>query len=109
MRIASSGEYALLAVDLPARRAVLLPVQASALHLHAHRARGAGDYLHRRLDVARVQVGHLRLGDLAHLLLAEAADLVLFGSDEPFSRFSASLISTAAGGVFVMKVNERSS
>ena len=32
-----------------------------------------------------------------------------FGSDEPFSRFSASLIRTAAGGVFVMNVNERSS
>src|SRR6266567_4437531 len=32
-----------------------------------------------------------------------------FGSPEPFSRFKASLISTAAGGVLVMKVNERSS
>ena len=32
-----------------------------------------------------------------------------FGSAEPFSRLSASLISTAAGGVFVMNVNERSS
>jgi hypothetical protein len=32
-----------------------------------------------------------------------------FGSGEPFSRFSASLIRTAAGGVFVMNVNERSS
>src|SRR4029077_11965085 len=32
-----------------------------------------------------------------------------FGSPEPFSRFNASLISTAAGGVFVMNVNERSS
>src|SRR5919197_2147949 len=32
-----------------------------------------------------------------------------FGSPEPFSRFSASLISTAAGGVFVMNVNDRSS
>src|SRR5256714_13285077 len=32
-----------------------------------------------------------------------------FGSAEPFSRRRASLISTAAGGVFVMKVNERSS
>src|SRR5436305_14774189 len=32
-----------------------------------------------------------------------------FGSPEPFSRLSASLISTAAGGVFVMNVNERSS
>src|SRR5919198_142923 len=32
-----------------------------------------------------------------------------FGSPEPFSRFSASLMSTAAGGVFVMNVNDRSS
>src|SRR4029079_6870876 len=32
-----------------------------------------------------------------------------FGSAEPLSSRSASLISTAAGGVFVMKVNERSS
>src|SRR5262249_23580370 len=34
---------------------------------------------------------------------------VRFGSAEPFSRLSASLIRTAAGGVFVMNVNERSS
>jgi len=32
-----------------------------------------------------------------------------FGSDDPFSSPSASLIRTAAGGVFVMKVKERSS
>ena len=31
------------------------------------------------------------------------------GSPEPFSRFAACLMSTAAGGVLVMKVNERSS
>src|SRR5581483_5837064 len=35
--------------------------------------------------------------------------LSLFGSAEPFSSLSASLMRTAAGGVFVMKVNERSS
>src|SRR6266852_181356 len=34
---------------------------------------------------------------------------VRLGSPEPLSRRSASLISTAAGGVFVMKVKERSS
>jgi hypothetical protein len=34
---------------------------------------------------------------------------VRFGSDEPLSSPSASRMSTAAGGVFVMKVNERSS
>src|SRR5688500_12290597 len=32
-----------------------------------------------------------------------------FGSAEPFSRLRASLIRTAAGGVFVMNVNDRSS
>ena len=35
--------------------------------------------------------------------------LFLFGSAEPFSIPSASLMSTAAGGVFVMNVKERSS
>ena len=35
--------------------------------------------------------------------------LFRFGSAEPFSSPSASLISTAAGGVFVMNVKERSS
>ena len=35
--------------------------------------------------------------------------LFRFGSAEPFSIPSASLIRTAAGGVFVMKVNVRSS
>src|SRR4029078_12976944 len=35
--------------------------------------------------------------------------LARFGSPEPLSRFRASLISTAAGGVLVMNVNERSS
>src|SRR4249920_4179867 len=35
--------------------------------------------------------------------------LVRFGSPEPLSSRSASLIRTAAGGVFVMNVNERSS
>ena len=35
--------------------------------------------------------------------------LFRFGSAEPFSSRSASLIRTAAGGVFVMNVNERSS
>ena len=37
------------------------------------------------------------------------ATLVRFGSAEPFSSDSACLISTAAGGLLVMNVNERSS
>src|ERR1019366_3808978 len=34
--------------------------------------------------------------------------LVLWGSGDPFARFTARLISTGTGGVLVMKVNERS-
>src|SRR6266851_8974150 len=34
--------------------------------------------------------------------------LFLFGSADPFARFTARLISTGTGGVLVMKVNERS-
>ena len=34
--------------------------------------------------------------------------LFLFGSAEPFARLTARLISTGTGGVFVMKVKERS-
>ena len=60
-------------------------------------------------STSRIQVRHLRLGDLTHLRLRQPADLVRFGSPDPFSIRSASLISTAAGGVFVMNVNERSS
>src|SRR5215207_2608771 len=42
--------------------------------LDAHRAGSALDLLHRSLDVVRVEVGHLRLGDLADLVAADAAD-----------------------------------
>src|SRR5208283_3530798 len=34
--------------------------------------------------------------------------LVLWGSGDPFARFTARLINTGTGGVFVMKVNDRS-
>ena len=53
--------------------------------------------------------GILVCGDLAHLVLGQLADLSLCGTPEPFCRPAAFLISSAAGGVLVMKVNERSS
>src|SRR3954454_7184823 len=46
------------------------------VRFHAHRLGRAGDDAHRLVDVAGVQVGHLRLGDLAHLVAAEAPDLL---------------------------------
>jgi hypothetical protein len=61
------------------------------------------------VDVVGVEVGHLGLGDLADLRGGDLADLDLVRVAEPFSTPAAFLISSAAGGVFVMKVNERSS
>src|SRR6266508_1021869 len=43
----------------------------------AHGASGPLDDLHRGVDVARVQIRHLGLGDLADLVLGDLADLVL--------------------------------
>ena len=81
----------------------------SGLHLHSHRAGRAGDDEHRLVHVPRVEIRHLGLGDLPSWALESRPTFVRFGSAEPFSRFSASLMRTAAGGVLVMNVNERSS
>ena len=63
-----------------------------------------------RLDVVGVEVLHLLSRDLADLVAATSlATLVLCGSPEPLGTPAAFLISSAAGGVFVTKVNERSS
>jgi hypothetical protein len=43
----------------------------------AHRAGGAGDDLHRAVDVVGVEVLHLGLGDLADLVPGQLADLDL--------------------------------
>src|SRR5690606_37774835 len=51
----------------PLRTCTRYRVPRSALDGYAHRAGGALDDLHRRLDVVGVEVGHLDLGDLAHL------------------------------------------
>ena len=111
MRIASTGEYVFsrsicaARVDVASCRAAPLQV-----HLHAHRARRARDDQRGLVDVARVQILELRLGDLSAPGRCESRPtLSRFGSAEPFSSRSASLIRTAAGGVFVMNVNERSS
>src|SRR5439155_15041830 len=48
-----------------------------ARDLHAHAACGAFDHLHRALEARRVQVVHLRLGDLLHRRPADLPDLLL--------------------------------
>src|SRR3954447_14790177 len=60
----------------PAFRSIVRRHASLLGHLHAHRAGGARDDLGRLVDVVGVQVGHLLLGDLAHLGLADRADLV---------------------------------
>src|SRR5512132_1406432 len=49
---------------------------SSSRYLHAHRPRGAFDDLHRLLDVTRVQILELRLGDRADLIAREPADFL---------------------------------
>ena len=72
-------------------------------------ARRAFDGAHRRLEARRGQIGHLQLRDLLDLRARHLArPSFLFGSPEPFSMPAARLSSTDAGGVLVMKVNERS-
>src|SRR5256712_394278 len=48
-----------------------------ARDLHTHRACGALDHLHRRLDGVRVEVRHLRLGDRSDLRARQLPHLVL--------------------------------
>ena len=76
----------------------------------AHRPRRAGDDLLGGVEVVGVEVGQLRLGDLADLVASERADLgpVRVGAALVDAR-RPSRISFAAGGVLVTKVNERSS
>ena len=76
--------------------------------LEAHRARGTFDGAHRRLEAGGVEVGQLQLRDLAHLLLGDLADLVLVRLARALLDPAAFLRRIAAGGVLVMKVNERS-
>src|SRR5215472_19326244 len=46
-------------------------------YVDAHAASGTFDGTHRALELETVQVGHLDLGDLFHLLLRDLADLRL--------------------------------
>ena len=57
-RVLALAVEALLGVD------VCLAVLCHLDHLHSHRAGGAGDDLRGRVDVVRVQILHLLLGDL---------------------------------------------
>jgi hypothetical protein len=56
------------------------------------------------IHVGGGQVRHLGLGDFLGLLARELADLVGVGFWLPFSTFAAFLMSTVAGGVFMMNV-----
>src|SRR5712691_3939777 len=52
------------------------PAQSSLRDFYSHRARRALDDLHGLVDVVGVQVGHLRLCDLTHLVAGDLADLL---------------------------------
>src|SRR5438132_913731 len=54
-----------------------LPLERLGRDVHAHAAGGPLDHLHRGLEARRVEVVHLRLGDLPHRRARDLADLLL--------------------------------
>src|SRR6266540_3593775 len=98
-----------LAVDLRARGAVILPMLAHrSVSTPIERAVPA------TISIACSTSRAFRSGIFASAIRrswsrVRRPTFSRFGSPEPFSSRSASLISTAAGGVLVMKSNERSS
>ena len=81
IRTACTGLYSSLVRSISARalarrRLAVLAADADRRHVHAHRAGGARDDLRRSVQVACVQVRHLRLGDLADLVAGQPADLL---------------------------------
>src|SRR3954470_6174144 len=75
--MASPGLYSLSRSTLLRASMKLRPwCTGMSAHLHAHRAGGPLDDLRGLVDVVRVEVGELALGDLAHLRLGDPRDLV---------------------------------
>src|SRR5581483_4014137 len=59
--------------------------QGAALnHFDAHTAAGPLHLLHRRFDGEAIQIGHLDLGDLFHLLRGDLSDFVLIRLSRTF-------------------------
>ena len=82
----------------------------SALDGDAHRAGGARDDLLSGIEVGGVEVLQLGRRDLADLSSrVSEPTFIVCGVGEPLSSPAALRIRRAAGGVLVMKVNERSS
>ena len=75
----------------------------------AHGPGGPGDDVHRGVDVVGVQVGHLGLGDLLDLGLADLADGLQRVAGALLQAGGLLGMSLAAGGVLVMKSKDRSS
>src|SRR3954452_17756355 len=76
-RMASAGAYSLSRSTFPRASMNFFPwCTGMSAHLHAHRTGGARDDLRRLVDVVRVEIGELALGDLAHLLLRQPRDLL---------------------------------
>src|SRR6185436_3905407 len=76
-RIASAGAYSCSRSTLPRASMKVLPwCTAMSAHLHAHRTGGPLDDLRGLVDVVRVQVGELALGDLADLGLGDPRALL---------------------------------
>src|SRR2546421_3339966 len=76
---ASAGEYSRSRSTCFFASMYALPCFATSHHLHAHRACRSRDDLRGGLDVVRVEILHLALGDLPQLVLGDPADLFAVG------------------------------
>ena len=92
-----------------ARSSVSCLLSSLAFDFDAHAAGSACDHVHGSFFVVGVEVFHLGPRDLAHLCGCDASHLALFGAPEPVATPAAFFSRSAAGGVLVTNVNERSS
>src|SRR3954454_12397268 len=104
-----SGRVLVLAVDLGARLEKSLAVPGHQPTSTPIERAVPSMILAACSTVCAFRSGSLRSAMALTWARVSLATLTRFGSAEPLSSPSASLISTAAGGVLVMKVNERSS
>jgi len=82
--------------------------QCLSNYFNAHRSGCAADALDRGLDRGCVQVGHLLLRDVLDLLQRDLADFIFIRHARSLGDAAARFNRIEAGGVFVIKVNERS-
>jgi hypothetical protein len=77
-------------------------------NFNSHTSGRAGNYFTGRIQIVRIEIDHFQIGNLFELRPGDRADPIPFGVSGALATFAAFFSNTAAGGVFVMNVNDRS-